>query len=412
MRCGLIGEKLSHSYSPLIHQMLGDYSYELISLPSSALEAFFRDNDFHGFNVTIPYKKSVIPFCEKLHSSAERIGCVNTIVRCENGAYHGYNTDYSGFLYMCKRAGISFKGKKVMILGSGGTSLTASAAAAGEGSADIITVSRSGSVNYENIHQCKDVDIIINTTPVGMYPNNGESLIDLRDFPKCSGVIDVIYNPLKTRLILQAEAMGIPCSGGLPMLVAQAKYASEIFTGIESDDSKIEEALTKLRKSICNVVLIGMPGSGKTEVGKLVSESLGRELIDIDSEVIRKAGMSIPDIFAHKGESFFRKLEADAIAKTSKMSGKVIATGGGSVLLEENRLNLRQNGQVFFLKRSLDLLSTEGRPLSKSPDALKEMYRTREPLYLSMCDAEIDSCGTLQQAADSLLEVFYAHSCN
>lgn len=412
MRCGLIGGKLSHSYSPLIHQMLGDYSYELVSMPLSQLEAFFRGNDYHGFNVTIPYKKSVIPFCENLHEWAERIGCVNTVVRDETGAYHGYNTDYPGFLYMCNRAGINFKDKKVMILGSGGTSLTASAAASDKGASEIITVSRNGSVNYENLYRCKDADIIINTTPVGMYPNNGESLIDLQDFPKCSGVIDVIYNPLKTRLILQAEAMRIPCSGGLPMLVAQAKYASEIFTGSESDDNLIEEILTKLHKQICNIVLIGMPGSGKTEVGRLVSESLGRELIDIDSEIIKKAGMSIPDIFAQNGEPFFRKLEAEAIAEAAKLSGKVITTGGGSVLLEENRLNLKQYGLVFFLKRSLDLLSTVGRPLSKSPEALKEMYHAREPLYLAMCDAEIDSCGTLQQAADSLLEVFHAHSCN
>jgi len=392
--------------------MLGDYGYDLICVSPSELDSFFADNDLHGFNVTIPYKKSAIPFCKKLHSSAEKIGCVNTIVRDKDGGYCGYNTDYPGFLYMCRRAGIVFKSKKVLILGSGGTGLTASAAAADQGACEVITVSRNGVANYGNLHQHKDADIIINTTPVGMYPNNGESLIDLRGFPQCSGVIDVIYNPLKTRLILQAEAMGIPCSGGLPMLVAQAKYASEIFTGSEIDDGRIEEILTKLYKAICNVVLIGMPGCGKTEAGKLVAKLLNREFVDIDSEIVKKAGMSIPEIFSQKGKPFFRTLEADAVEEIGKLSGKVIATGGGSVLLEKNRLNLKQNGLVFFLKRSPELLSTEGRPLSKSLEALMEMQRIREPIYRAMCDAEIDSSGTLRQAADSLMEVFHAYPYN
>jgi shikimate dehydrogenase len=412
MRCGLIGEKLSHSHSPLIHQMLGNYGYELISLSPPELETFFRDNCLRGFNVTIPYKKTVIPYCKELHGPAEKTGCVNTVVRDRNGAYHGYNTDYPGFLYMCRRAGINLKNKKVLVLGSGGTSLTVSAVAADEGAGEIITVSRSGGINYDNIHSHKNVDIIINTTPVGMYPGNGESLVDPGDFPNCSGVIDVIYNPLKTRLVMRAEAMGIPCSGGLPMLIAQAKYASEIFTGSVIDDSRIEEILTKLYKLICNVILIGMPGSGKTEVGKLVAKALGREFIDIDSMIVESTGMSIPEIFEKCGENRFRELEADVIGETGKLSGKVIATGGGSVLLEENRLNLSQNGLVFFLKRDLDMLYTEGRPLSKSPEALREMYRIREPLYLEMCDAETNSCSSLEQTAGSLLEVFHAYPYN
>jgi shikimate dehydrogenase len=412
MRCGLIGEKLTHSYSAQIHNLLGNYSYELFSLPPRELEPFIARKDFDGLNVTIPYKKSVMPLCDILDDSVTKIGSVNTIVRDKDGLLHGYNTDYAGFRFMSRRAGINFGGKKVLVLGSGGTSLTASAAAADEGAREVITVSRTGNVNYSNLASHRDCEIIINTTPVGMYPDNGKSLIDLKDFHGCIGVLDAIYNPLSTRLILQAKELGIPHSNGLPMLVAQAKYASELFTGDDISDGRIEDILDGLIHSICNIVLVGMPGSGKTEIGRLAASALGREFIDTDRLIIDKAGMDIPDIFSHYGEPHFRKLESEVIAESCKLSGKVIATGGGSIMSKENRLNMKQNGFVCFLQCDLNKLQTAGRPLSKSTDALIRMYRERLPLYKECSDAVVYNNGSDSNTVNAILEVFNAYSCN
>lgn len=410
MRCGLIGEKLSHSYSVRIHQMLGDYNYELFNLPQHELRPFLERRDYHGLNVTIPYKKAVIPFCDRLDDAARKIGSVNTLVRGDDGLLCGYNTDYYGFLAMSKRTGIRFAGKKVLILGSGGTSLTVSAAAADEGASKIVTVSRNGSDNYENLDLHRDSQIIVNTTPVGMYPDNGDKPIDLSAFPACEGVLDVIYNPLYTRLLLDAKTLGIPHSGGLPMLVAQAKYASELFTGEKIDDQRIDDILDHLTKSLLNIILIGMPGSGKTEIGIMVAARLGREQIDTDTIVIQNAGMSIPEIFEKQGEPAFRQLESEAVDTACKRTGLVISTGGGAVLRPENRMNMKQNGLVLFLDRKLDLLQTDGRPLSKNMEALERMYTERLPIYKAGSDAEITNNDTAAAAVEAILEVYHAYT--
>jgi shikimate dehydrogenase len=409
MRFGLIGENLSHSYSEKIHRILGDYQYDIISLPPHNLEQFMSASDYAGFNVTIPYKKAVMQYCGELDENARRIGSVNTVVRGAGGRLTGYNTDYFGFSYMCRRTGVSFRGKKVLILGSGGTSLTCAAVALDEGCREIITVSRSGPVNYDNISSHADSEIIINTTPVGMFPNNGRSLIGLTGFPHCSGVLDVIYNPLKTRLILEAEKLGIPCAGGLPMLVAQAKRAAELFTGTDIDDSLIDNILNQLYKEISNIVLIGMPGCGKTMIGKMIASLTGREFFDTDDIIGNKAGMTIPDIFKSKGENHFRDLESEVVADIGKLSGKVISVGGGAVLREENRKNLRQNGVAVFISRELEKLETEGRPLSTNPDTLRNMYRQRLPVYLSCSDFIVSNDASVDSAAITIMEEFNAY---
>ena len=409
MRFGLIGENLSHSYSERIHRMLGDYQYDIISLPPQELGRFFAVGDYDGCNVTIPYKKTVMQYCDELDDNARRIGSVNTVVRGSGGSLTGYNTDYFGFSYMCRRAGVSFEDKKVLILGSGGTSLTCAAVALDEGCREIITVSRSGPVNYDNISSHADSEIIINTAPVGMFPNNGRSLIGLPDFPRCSGVLDVIYNPLKTRLILEAEMLGIPCAGGLPMLVAQAKRASELFTGTEIDDSIIEKILGQLYKEISNIVLIGMPGCGKTKIGQMIASNTGRDFYDTDVIIVKKASMTIPEIFRSKGENHFRDLESEVVADIGKLSGKVISVGGGAVLREENRKNLRQNGVVVFISRDLEKLETEGRPLSTNPDTLRNMYRQRLPVYLSCSDFIVSNDASVDSAAITIMEEFNAY---
>jgi len=409
LRFGLIGENLSHSYSERIHRLLGDYRYDIISLPPDKLEQFIKDGEYNGFNVTIPYKKAVIRYCDELDEKARRIGSVNTVILDRDGRITGYNTDYYGFSYMCRRAGVSFRDKKVLILGSGGTSLTCTAVALDEGCREIVTVSRSGPVNYDNIITHSYSDIIINTTPVGMYPNNGLSLIDLSDFPGCSGVLDVVYNPLKTRLILQAEKLGIPCAGGLAMLVAQAKRASELFMGKDIDDNIIEHILRQLSREINNIILIGMPGSGKSKIGQKVASLCGREFIDSDEIICSRTGSTIPEIFEAHGEGYFRKIESEVVADIGKLSGKVISVGGGAILREENRKNLRQNGIVFFIERELDKLETEGRPLSTDLDTLKGMYRQRLPIYLSCSDHTVSNEASIEAAANKILEEFNAH---
>lgn len=409
MRFGLIGENLSHSYSEKIHRMLGDYRYDIINLPPQKLEQFMNGVEYSGFNVTIPYKKAVIQYCDELDEKARRIGSVNTVVRDSAGRLIGHNTDYFGFSYMCKRAGVSFTGKKVLMLGSGGTSLTCVAVAIDEGCREIITVSRSGPINYDNIKLHADCDIIINTTPVGMYPNNGRSLIELSDFPNCSGVLDVIYNPLKTGLILDAEKRGIPCAGGLVMLIAQAKYASELFLDTKIDNSCIEHIFDQQIREINNIILIGMPGSGKTKIGQKIAALTGRDFYDTDEMISKKADMTIPEIFATQGETHFRNIESEVIADVGKLSGKVISVGGGAILREENRRSLRQNGIVFFIERELEKLETEGRPLSTDLDTLRNMYEVRLPIYLSCSDYSVSNDASIEAAAKDILEEFNAH---
>ena len=406
---GLVGRRLGHSWSVPIHAALGCKGYRLIELEPDALASFLARPDIGGLNVTIPYKRDVMSLCDAIDPAAEAIGSVNTIVRGADGRLTGCNTDIDGFLYMARRAGISLAGRKVVILGSGGASLTARAAARREGAAEIIVISRSGPDNYENLSRHADAEILVNTTPVGMYPGNGAAPVDLNAFPHLTGVLDVIYNPRRTALLLQGSARGIPCSDGLPMLVAQAKRAEELFTGQSIPDSENERILSQLRREMTNLVLIGMPGSGKTTVGEALARLTGREAIDLDARIEEAAGRSIPEIFAREGESGFRAREAAAAAEAGKRTGVILLTGGGIVKTAANYDALHQNGRIYRLVRDLSLLPTEGRPLSQGAD-LGAMWRERAPLYQRFRDAEIDNNGAVEDTAAAIWRDFCEHS--
>ena len=393
MEYGLLGERLGHSFSPQIHRDLAGYDYQLLPTPPEAVEDLFARRAFQGLNVTIPYKRTVMPLCDEIDPRAAAIGAVNTVVN-RNGRLTGYNTDIDGFLYMARRAGVDMAGKKVVILGSGGTSRTARAAAGELGAREIVTVSRRGEDNYQNLSRHADAQVLVNTTPVGMYPNWGQSPVSLESFPALEGVLDVVYNPLRTALLLQAEERGLPRSCGLPMLVAQAKRAAELFTGQNIDDSRAEAVLHGLRGQLTSIVLIGMPGCGKTTVGRALAEKLGRTFVDLDEEIVRRAGMSIPEIFAREGEAGFRERESALVREFGERTGLVVSTGGGVVTRRENYIPLKQNGLLLHLRRDPAALPTDGRPLSQAT-APEELWRRRAPLYAAFADGEIDNNGTL-----------------
>ena len=393
MEYGLLGERLGHSFSPQIHRDLAGYDYQLLPTPPEAVEDLFARRAFQGLNVTIPYKRTVMPLCDEIDPRAAAIGAVNTVVN-RNGRLTGYNTDIDGFLYMARRAGVDMAGKKVVILGSGGTSRTARAAAGELGAREIVTVSRHGEDNYQNLSRHADAQVLVNTTPVGMYPNWGQSPVSLESFPALEGVLDVVYNPLRTALLLQAEERGLPRSCGLPMLVAQAKRAAELFTGRNIDDSRTEAVLHGLRGQLTNIVLIGMPGCGKTTVGRALAGKLGRTFVDLDEEIVRRAGMSIPEIFAREGEAGFRGRESALVREFGEHTGLVVSTGGGVVTRRENYIPLKQNGLLLHLRRDPAALPTDGRPLSQAT-APEELWRRRAPLYAAFADGEIDNNGTL-----------------
>lgn len=403
LRCGLLGEKLRHSYSPAIHARLGAYEYTLIEKDASQVGAFLQSDSFDGINVTIPYKKTVMRYCAELSSTAEAIGAVNTIVRRGDGSLYGDNTDAYGFSYMVKKAGIEVTGAKALVLGSGGASATVCAVLKEMGAREVVVISRSGEDNYNNLSRHADAEIIVNTTPVGMYPHNGVSPVDLAAFPACRGVLDVVYNPRRTALCLQAEARGIPWESGLTMLVAQAKRASELFTGKTVDDACIDAITAELRGEMENIILIGMPGSGKSSVAAFLGEKLSREVVDSDAEIVRRAGKSIPEIFAQSGEEVFRQLESEVIRDLGKESGLIIATGGGVVTRKENYAPLHQNGTIFHLRRDLNLLPTDGRPLSQR-GKLAEMWQVRKPLYEAFSDEEILNDAAVEDAAEKIRE--------
>lgn len=405
MEYGLIGEKLGHSHSPRIHSLLADYDYRLQEVAPQDLDAFLKERDFRGLNVTIPYKQAVVPYCAQLGEGAQRIGCVNTLVVRPDGTLFGDNTDYYGFCYTLRRSGVDPAGRHCLVLGSGGTSLTARRALEDLGAASVQRVSRSGEVNYENVYDLQDTEIVVNTTPVGMYPNNGTAALDLSRFPRLRGVADVVYNPLKTAFLLQAKALGIPAAGGLPMLVGQAARAAELFTGSAIDQEKVEAVLQQVRGDVTNIVLIGMPGSGKSTVGRLVARATGRTFLDADREIEKRAGRPIPEIFAGEGEAAFRQLETEVLRDLGKRSGVVIATGGGAVLFERNLPLLRQNGWICRLRRPLAWLPTEGRPLSAKGN-LEEMARQREPYYAVAADCTIDNEAAPGRTADAVLDAF------
>ena len=408
MDYALIGAKLGHSYSPWIHERLGGYDYRLRECTEDEFIALVKSRAFKGLNVTIPYKKLALTLCDEVSDTARRVGCLNTLVVRPDGTLYGHNTDIGGFIALAKRAGIEIAGRKVAILGSGGTSLTARAACGQLGARKIVVVSRSGPVDYEALYRDHaDVQVLVNTTPVGMYPNNGQCAVDIGRLPGLTGVIDVIYNPAKTALILDAEARGISCAGGLYMLVDQARKASELFMGRAVDPAETERIYGLLRSEMLNLVLVGMPGSGKTTVGRALAGRMEREFIDCDTEIARRAGMSIPEIFARKGEPAFRAMESAVIADVCREKGRVIATGGGAVTRAENVRAMRQNGAVLMLKRRLDALSMDGRPLSRSREALEEMWHAREPLYRGAADRAIDNNGSLDAAVRAAEEAFH-----
>ena len=402
MKCGLLGRKLGHSYSPQIHNLLGDYSYVLFEKEPEELESFLKNGDYSGLNVTIPYKKEVIPYLSELSPTAKKMGCVNTVLRRSDGTLYGHNTDYFGFTSLVRHAGLSVSGKKVLVLGSGGASNTAAAALKDLGASPVV-ISRSGENNYGNLHLHRDAAAIVNATPVGMYPNTGVSPIDLELFPHLEGVLDVIYNPARTQLLLDAEKLGIPRENGLWMLVAKAKEAAEVFTGGKISDEVIEKIYRELSHQMKNIVLIGMPGCGKSTIGALLAEKLGRTLADADEKIVSLAGKSIPDIFAQDGEPTFRDWETKALTELGKQSGLVIATGGGCVTKKRNYPLLHQNGYLVWLERDCSVLPTDGRPLSQAND-LGKMYAARKPHYEAFADIRVENTGTPEETAQKILD--------
>ncbi|MBQ8747274.1 MAG: shikimate kinase [Clostridia bacterium] len=381
---GLLGEKLGHSYSPQIHAHLGEYEYRLFERAEEDVPAFLNSGEFEAINVTIPYKKTVMPYLAEISDEAIKIGSVNTITRVENGL-RGDNTDYYGFSYMLAESGIDVRGKKCLVLGSGGASVTAQAVLADLGAIPVV-ISRGGENNYDNLDRHADASVIVNTTPVGMYPKNGVSPIDLSLFPALTGVVDMIYNPRRTALILQAKDRGIPAVSGLSMLVAQAKRANELFFARPLPDTVTEEVIRKTRRQMDNVILSGMPGCGKSTAGMRLAERLGFDFADTDEEIVQMTGRTPAEIIKAEGEDTFRKIEHDAACALGKRSHTVIATGGGIVTRAENRDPLRQNGTVIYLTRPLEKLATGGRPLT-AKNGVQALFDTRRPLYESWADA-------------------------
>ena len=403
MKCGLLGQKLEHSYSPQIHGELADYEYSLFEKQPDELEDFLKNGDFTGLNVTIPYKKAVIPYLDELSPVAARLGAVNTIVRRSDGSLIGHNSDYFGFKSMVEQSGLSPEGKKVLVLGSGGASNTA-VAVLEELGAKVIAVSRNGENNYSNLRLHADASIIVNATPVGMYPNVRVSPVCLGQFPMLEGVLDIVYNPARTQLLMDAQHRGLVTMNGLWMLVAQAKESAEWFTGQPISDARITAIHRKLKIQMENIVLIGMPGSGKSTVGEALAHRLGHELVDADAGIVKLTGKSIPDIFAQGGEVCFRQAESYVLEQLGKRSGLIIATGGGCVTRKENYYSLHQHGTILCLNRNLNALPTDGRPLSQS-GKLEEMYRVRKPLYDRFADHHIDNNGDLESTITQIMKV-------
>ena len=409
MEYGLLGAKLGHSFSKTVHDRIGKYEYELCELTEEELDTFLKAKEFKGVNVTIPYKQTVIPYLDEISERAAGVGAVNCIVN-HDGRLIGDNTDFGGMLALIRHMGLEIAGRKVLILGTGGTSKTARAVMEYLQAGEIRKVSRSGAdgaLTYEEAYGAgENVQIIVNTTPCGMYPDVDGLPIDPARFPKLEGVLDVVYNPLKTRLVQQAEALGIPASGGLYMLIAQAVLAAENFVGLDRDTQELndmiyEEVLRQKR----NLVLIGMPGAGKSTVGRILAQRTGRELVDTDTCIVSRAGMEISDIFARHGEPYFRDLETEVIRELAVKNGLIIATGGGVPLRKQNVNALTQNGVICMLDRDLkSLLPTDDRPLSNSADKIRSLYQERYPIYCSAADVRIPVEGRPGEVAEAVLE--------
>ena len=379
---GLLGRKLGHSFSPQIHAELGGYEYALFEREPEAVEEFLKNGGFTGINVTIPYKQTVMPFCAELSPAAEKIGCVNTIVRRPDGSLYGHNTDYDGFMYMVKTSGVSVAGKKALVLGDGGAAKTVRTVLADLNVGQTVTISRRGENNYTNLDRHADAALIVNATPVGMYPEVDAAAVDLTLFPKCEAVLDLIYNPARTKILLQAESLGMAAVNGLGMLVEQARCASQCFMGKAIPESETVRVTAKIAASTMNVALIGMPGCGKSTVGAELAARLGRRLVDMDGEIEKKAGRTIPEIFAQDGEEEFRRLETEVLEELSKESGLVIATGGGVVTRPRNLPLLRRNSRIVLLERPVEELPSDGRPLSQKYTP-SQLAIERAPLYNS-----------------------------
>lgn len=402
MQCGLLGRKLGHSYSPQIHALLADYSYTLFEKEPEELETFLKCGNFSGINVTVPYKQAVIPYLDTLTPLATKLGAVNTIVR-KGEKLIGHNTDYFGFQYMLKQLSMEISGKKALVLGSGGASKTVCAVLQDQGS-QVVVISRNGEHNYDNLSNHTDAALIVNTTPVGMYPEVGHAPLSLTGFPKLEGVLDVIYNPARTALLLEAERLGIPALNGLSMLVAQAKEAAEWFSGVSISNETIQPILNRLEQDMKNIVLIGMPGCGKSTIGKILSAKTGRKLVDADAAIVERARKSIPEIFAEDGETAFRALETEILSTLGKQSGLIIATGGGCVTKNRNFPLLHQNGSIFWIQRNLEALATDGRPLSQA-NPLEQMYRIRKPMYTAFADFCVSNNTSPEIAAETILTI-------
>lgn len=401
---GLLGERLAHSFSPYIHSKIGDYDYRLFEVERDKLDEFMRNKCFDGINVTIPYKQSAMAYCDKISDRAKKIGCVNTIRVMNNNEIFGDNTDYFGFKYLLDKNKIVVKDKKCAVLGSGASSKTVSAVLYDMGARNIVFVSRKGICKYEDVEVYNDAEILINTTPLGMFPNNGEIRVDLTVFTRLEACVDIVYNPHRTKLVLQCEKMGIKAVGGIEMLIAQGVRAGEIFENKTIDDGVIEKIAGELIRNTQNIILIGMPSCGKTTIGKALARTLKRDFLDSDDMIYQRCGKSPANIINSMGESCFRAAETELLKDIGRYSGKIIATGGGAVTVKENYDYLHQNGAIIWLKRDLDKLVTKGRPLSQGDNALNRLYEERKAMYVEFSDLVIDNNGEIANTVKEVLK--------
>ena len=401
IRSGLLGEKLGHSYSPAIHASFGDYSYPLFEKTAEELPRFFAEAPFDGINVTIPYKKAVVPFMDGLSETAAALGSVNTVIKRPDGTFYGDNTDVYGFTETVHTSGLSVSGKKTLVLGSGGASAAVQFALKRLG-AQVVVISRTGENNYENLFLHADARFIVNATPVGMFPRNDETPLSLSGFPELEGVLDLVYNPARTMLLQEAASLGIPAFNGLRMLVSQAAKSSEGFTGVPVPQDLVETVIRQLSKQMENVVLIGMPGAGKTVIARALAGLTGRPVFDSDEEVTAKTGKTPAMIIEREGEAAFRTIETETLKELAKKSGAILSTGGGAVTRPENEAILKRNGKVVWIRRALSELPREGRPLSQGD--LKALYDVREPLYRKFADLTVENDGCPEDAAKKIEE--------
>lgn len=409
MEYGLIGSRLGHSYSKIIHEKIAPYTYELCPLPTEEeAHAFLQKRAFRAINVTIPYKQLVIPYCDEVDEGAAAIGAVNTVVN-RGGRLYGYNTDFAGVLYTLQAHDIRLEGKTVLILGTGGTCRTVTAACKHQKAGRVYTVSRAGGpglLTYQEAARQGDVQVIFNTTPAGMYPNVESCLLSLEGFEKLEAVVDVVYNPFRTELLLRAEEKGVKAVCGFEMLVAQAVYAAGHFLGKPPEEDLIGRVHKELKRQLCSISLIGMPASGKSTLGRELARRLGKEFLDLDAELERRAGKSIPQIFEEEGEAGFRKREAELAAEYGKEGGRVLSCGGGIIKTPGNARALRRGGPVLWVQRPVEELAVGGdRPLSKSREALAQMEAERTPLYRAAADAAVKNDGAFEKTVEKALEV-------